>query len=183
MSTLKAIWRINATHVIMYLLRDWSLSYMENSYNSTTTKQNNLIETWAKGLNRPVSKDDTQMDDRHMERCSASLIIREMQIKTTETYRLTPSRMVTVNNKNKWWWGCGDIGTLCTVGGDVKRCSSCGKLEAPQELKHRIIPRPSSPTYGYVPRRIENKASEIPVHPWWCLNNSVTLPDPTELYT
>lgn len=74
---------------------------MENSYNSATTKQNNLIETWAKGLNRPVSKDDTQMDDRHMERCSASLIIREMQIKTTEAYRLTPSRMVTVNNKSK----------------------------------------------------------------------------------
>jgi hypothetical protein len=77
-------------------------------------KINEPIKKWATELNRTFSKEEILMTKKHMKRCSSSQAIREIQIKTTLQFYLTPIRVAIIKNttNSRCWRGCAEKGTL-----------------------------------------------------------------------
>ena len=119
-------------------------------------------------MNRHFKKEDIHEANNHIQKCSSLLVIRELQIKTTSRYLLTPVRMVIIKKSgdDRCWRGCGEKGTLLHCWRECKLVQPLWKTvwQFLKDLEIEISFDPGIPILGYIQRTINHSTIRTHAH-------------------
>ena len=126
-------------------------------------------QQWICSRELSYQKSRGQRVQRHMKGCSASLAIKEMQIKTTMRYYFTPVRMAIVNKStnNKCWQGCGEKGILVHCWWECRLVKPLWKTlwNFFRKLKMELPFDQAIPLLGLYPKNPKKHQFKEPMHP------------------
>ena len=148
-------------------LNNWQRMNLQNiqAAHAAQYQKNNLIKKWEKDLNRHFPKEDIQIANKHMKRCSTSFIIREMQIKTTVRYHLMSLRMTIIKvYKQQMLERCGENGTLLYCWWECNLVQPLWRTvwRFLKKLGIELPYNPASHCWAYILRKPELKEMHVP---------------------
>jgi hypothetical protein len=121
-------------------------------------KSDNPIKRWGSELNKEFSPEEYQMAAKHLKKCSTSLIIREMQIKTALRFHLTPVRIAKIKHSgdSSCWQGCRGRGTLLHCWWDCQLVQPLWKSvwRFLRKLDILLLEDPAIPLLGIYPENV-----------------------------